>query len=232
MLQTKQNVCPAQPRKSCKDVFHAYMVEGCEFAGSYNIPIMQPEYKRPKALVSFNEAVSKKPGDLHRFVHFYKDDVKIECFWNSPKRYIEKLSKFDGVIAPDFSVCPDFPQALKIWNTYRNFASGCYLQKLGLNVLPNVRLDGLDSVDYALAAVPRHAVISMGLTGCVQRKEDKERTIEEIRIVTDIVKPEVFIFYGQDTKDVLDYPRTQGVEVIVFPSDTAQVFSKGDVHDE
>lgn len=103
-----------------------------------DMPVIQPCNAIPVELVAFSDAMSPRYRKRGGFVHFFEDDSDIERFWNNPKRYLPRLSQFDGVISPDYSVCYDFPNALKVNNTYRNLASGAWLQSQGLQVIPNV----------------------------------------------------------------------------------------------
>ena len=45
---------------------------------------------------------------LGTWVCFYEDDYKFEPFWREPKKYLDLLGRFDGVVAPDFSLYADF----------------------------------------------------------------------------------------------------------------------------
>ena len=150
------------------------------------------------------------------FVHFYEDDADIERFWNNPKKYLPKLKEFDGVIALDYSVCYDFPNALKVNNTYRNLASGAWLQSQGLSVIPNVRCEPLNA-DWSLPAIPRNSVIAFGARASIKRVEDRHMFVSMVRIAVDELHPSAIVWYGADAYGTADYPRSLGVPVYVYP---------------
>ena len=205
-------------RVSDKDVFHAFMVEGSSFEGPFDIPVLDSIQVDVKGLISFSEARSLKDADSSKFVHFFTDDGRFECFWNSPGRYIEKLKGFAGVIEPDFSTCPNFPEAIKIYNTYRNRACSRWLQNNGIKVIPNVRLD-LNSVGYSLSGIPKKSTICIGSNGCIKNVKNRERFKESLHYVVDVLEPKNIIVYGSDAYGVFDYPRKMGIPISLFPNE-------------
>lgn len=54
-------------------------------------------------------------------------------------KYIDQFKKYAGVISPDFSLYIDMPLCLQMVNVYLNRAVGCYIQRKGVKVIPNVR---------------------------------------------------------------------------------------------
>ncbi|MDO4468203.1 MAG: hypothetical protein Q4C49_14570 [Bacillota bacterium] len=57
-------------RKSCKDVFYAFLVELAYYGGIFEFPIIQPTYCIPNRLISFSKAISCT--DYNQWVHFLK----------------------------------------------------------------------------------------------------------------------------------------------------------------
>ncbi|MBQ9058607.1 MAG: DUF4417 domain-containing protein, partial [Atopobiaceae bacterium] len=102
-----------RPAHHARDVFHAWMLEGAEYAKPLGMPKLAPVHVDPGRLVAFSDAMDPKWRDFDCFVHFFEDDCRIERFWGNPKAYINKLGKFQGVVGLDYSVCWDFPVALK-----------------------------------------------------------------------------------------------------------------------
>lgn len=208
------------PRKSCKDVFNRFMINNIETAGFYQIPKIKPTQLVPSRLVSFSEAFSgKAKPDAGTWVHFFEDDVKFERFWRRPKQYVKTLSKFGGVISPDYSLYPDFTRAQQIWNANRNFELGAWLQQtVGLNVIANVRTTGWDSVPYALAGAPRQSTIAIGSHGCLKNRSDRACFVSDLKMTVDILEPTHIVVYGTESYGAFDYPHSLGIPVTVFPS--------------
>lgn len=199
-----------------RDVFHSWMVRGARFAGPMDMPVMHACDKIPTKLVSFSDAVGARCRDRSGFVHFFEDDANIERFWNNPKRYLPRLMQFDGAISPDFSVCYDFPNAIKVNNTYRNLASGFWLQSQGIQVIPNVRCEP-HNVEWSLPAFPHGSTIAFGARASIKRAKDRSIFVSMVKAAVDELRPNAIIWYGSDAYGTADYPRSLGIPVHVFP---------------
>ena len=137
-----------------RDVFHAWMLEGASYEGKLDMPALKPVHIEPERLIAFSDAMKRSCKDFDQVVHFFEDDYLIERFWNNPKRYVNKLSKFEGVIGLDYSVCWDFPAALKDYNYYRNNACTYWMQKVLQVGIPQARCEDCNYKDV-LAGHPK-----------------------------------------------------------------------------
>lgn len=218
--------------KTRKDSFHGFMVDRAIFMGPYDIPALQPCHVIPNELISFNEAMRSTRGKRDAFVHFYEHDEKIERFWRNPKRYLDKLSQFSGVIAPDYSLCRDFPEALKIWNTYRNYACGHWLQSRGLNVVANVRLSGSGSEAYALAGAPKDSVIAIGAHGNIRFADNQDYFYTDIAKIVNFLHPRAIIVYGEDAYGLFEYPKALDIPVRFFKNPRYAELERKYQHDQ
>lgn len=133
------------------------------FADEYEMPMLDRCDIIPTSLIPFNAALTAK--DYNQCVHFFIDDYQFERVWNKPERYVEMLSKFDCVIAPDFSQYTDMPYPQRIWNNYRGKLIGSWLQLQGINVIPNVTWSLPDSYDFCFDGIPQRSVIAINSTG-------------------------------------------------------------------
>ena len=125
-------------RKSCKDVFNAFMVACAKFVGFFEFPCIEPTWEIPNRLITYSKALYSK--DYDQWVHFFEDDYLFEQLWWKPKDFLPILKLYRGVILPDFSLYRDMPFVMQLWNIYRSRAIGVWLQKNGVKVIPNVRL--------------------------------------------------------------------------------------------
>ena len=199
-------------RKSDRDVFHAYMVKGAKFEGAFDMPTLGHVKVEAKGLIAFPDAMSARVVDENKFVHFFVDDWRFERFWNNPHKYLEKLKQYAGVIEPDFSTCSNFPEALKIWNTYRNRSCSRWLQDNGVIVVPNLRVEP-DNADYSLAGIPRRSTIAIGANGCVKNRANRRRFSCSLKYAVDKLLPSNIIVYGSDAYDVFEYPKSRGIPI-------------------
>lgn len=209
------------PRFSARhDVSNGRLLRGLKLVKPFDIAKIEPCNLIPHKLVAFSEALAISPSDFDAWVHFYEHDYRFQQIWNDPERHLHRLSRFAGIISPDFSVCRNMPAADKIHNTHRNQLLGARLQADGANVIANVRISGRESIPYALAGVPRNSTVAIGLHGCTKDTTNRRFVVEEVAIICDELSPTALIVYGSDAYRVLDYPRILGIPVHIFPPDT------------
>ena len=94
-------------KRSCRDVFNAFLVALATYAGFFEIPVIWPCHEVPNRLVPFSKAIGCKDHD--QWVHFYEFDYLFERLWRDPRRYLPILKRYNGVILPDFSLYRDMP---------------------------------------------------------------------------------------------------------------------------
>ena len=145
---------------------------------------------------------------------------------NNPNRYLSILGQFEGVISSDYSLYRDFPESMKIWNTYRNFASGCWLQSKGLNVIANVRLSGKQSSKYALSGAPHDSVIAIGAHGNIKNIENQDYFYIDVATIVNELHPRAIIVYGPDSKGIFEYPKALGIPLYFFENTRYLRFSR------
>ena len=131
--------------------------------GFYQMPVIEPVTYIPKDLIGFNYALTSKNKDCG--IHFYIDDYQFERVWNQPQFYIDKLSEFDCMLTPDFSLYTDMPIAMQIWNVYRSRLIGQIAQRNGMIVIPTVSWCREDSFDFCFDGLPKRATLSISTIG-------------------------------------------------------------------
>ena len=185
-----------EPRTGCKDIFNAYMCKGAIF-GRNDIPhCPTTAMKLPEEVITWEEAKSiykkqlrlKNENFTHNaFVCFYMDDYKFDGargIWHDSAHALKVLRHFAGVITPDFSTYQDFPEPLKIYNTYRMRVFGYWLGTNGISVINNVRWGTPESYRYCFDGIDKNSIVAIGTVGGSPRKYiDRvrfERGLEEI----------------------------------------------------
>ena len=206
-----------KPPHHARDVFHAWMLEGAGYAQPLGMPKLAAVHANPDRLVAFSDAMGPKWNDFDCFVHFFEDDCRIERFWNRPKAYLGKLSKFQGVIGLDYSVCWDFPRALKDYNHWRNSVCTYWLhQQLGC-VVPQARCEDSD-YKSVLAGFPKRSTIAIGARSMVRDPDDRAVLKNSVKHICDFLEPENLLWYGSDQYGVTDYPLSRGIPVHMYPA--------------
>ncbi len=226
-------------RAGCKDVWNAYMCEGASFSGR-DIPLCPTTAAAPpKQLILWDEAKHIYKNALARsdrnffydaVVCFYMDDYKFDGprgIWHDSAQALKVLSHFAGVITPDFSTYQDFPEPIKIYNTYRMRAFGYWLGRNGVPVTNNVRWGTPESYRYCWDGIPKNSMVAIGTAGGSPRKlADRRRFEDGLFEMVRILQPHTILVYGSDHYACFDVLRAQGIQVRAFPSKTATAFER------
>lgn len=142
-----------------------------EYEGKYDIPVMEPCYldvSEDDRLLRFCDW--KSVNDPENYItHFYYDDYKFIQAWRKPEKYLDRLSRFKAVIAPEFSLYTDFPKTLQILSCYRRQWLAAYWQYNGIEVIPCVLWGDEDSYDFCFDGIPCNGVVSVSTVG-IKRK--------------------------------------------------------------
>ena len=160
-------------RGGCVDVFHSYILKNVKYAGEFDFPVIRGLNVVPRKMIVFSKALREKK-DFHQWVCFYEDDYKFERIWNNPKKYINCLKKFDGVVSPDFSLFYDMPFAMQIWNIFRSRTIAALFQKEGIKVLPNIRFGDERTFEVCCQGISKHSTIVIGSLGCLKEKNTEK----------------------------------------------------------
>ena len=202
----------SKPLRHNRDVFHAWMIKGTENAGKLDMPMLERVKCLPNELISFSDAMDPKITNFDKTVHFFEDDYLIERFWNNPTAYLNRLKKFNSVIGLDYSVCWDFPVALKNYNYFRNNLCTSWLQKNLPVVIPQARSEASNCLDV-LAGHPKNSTIAIGARAMVKDKRDRRVLKECVKCVVDCLEPINILWYGSHLYGVADYALEKGIPI-------------------
>ena len=227
-------------RKGCKDVWNAFMVKGATFTG-HDIPYCPTTARElPTDIITYEEARSIYKKEIERkhrdfkhpaFVCFYVDDYKFDStkgIWFGYKIALRVLKHFAGIVTPDFSTCQDFPEPLKFYNTYRMRAFGYWYGRQGGEVFNNVRWGTPETYDYCFNGIPKNDIVVIGTSGGSPRKLiDRKRFEDGLEEMVKRLTPHTIIVYGSANYECFEKLKEQGINIIDFPSRTAQRFEGG-----
>ena len=226
-------------RKSCKDIWNAFMVKDANFSIN-DIPYCPTTIESlPNDLITWNEAVTiyrkqvTKNACFHynAYVCWYADDYrfdgKVGGIWNRYDYVLRVLKHFDGAITPDFSTFQDFPDPIKRYNTYRMRAYGYWLVKNGINVINNARWGTWETYFYCFDGLPKNSIIAIGTVGGSPRKlEDRERFETGLFELVSRLEPHTIIVYGSANYPCFEVVKKAGIRVITYSSKTAKAFAQ------
>lgn len=165
--------------------------------GKYQFPEVYAVNELPdiKDWVQFNYMKTTRKKKSQTGVNFYIVDQQFERVWNFPVRYGKELSQYAAVIGPDFSTFLDFPEAVRIWNTYRNRWLTRFWQDMGLTVIPEVGWGLEDSWDWCFDSLPKHSIVAVSNVGCMTNKVDRENFKKGYDEMLRRLEPTLVLFY-------------------------------------
>lgn len=208
------------------DVFRSYLVENATYVGEDEIPIIKSSSKIiPNKVITFSKAMSTK--DYNQWVVFYEMDYKFERIWNHPKKYLEILKRFNGVISPDFSLYRNMPLVMQKWSTYKGRALANYWTSNGIEVIPNVRFSDERSYSFCFNGIEKNSIIAIGTHGCIKKKDDKEYFKKGLRKLVKELQPKTIIVYGKAPNDIFEEYKNI-IQIINFESDFSNHMKIGD----
>ena len=164
--------------------------------GFYQMPTLERIDYIPKDIIGFNYVLSSNRHELG--IHFYIDDYQFERMWSRPEWYIYKLSSFDCMLTPDFSLYMDMPMAMKIWNIYRSRLIGQMAQRAGMRVIPTVSWAEPETFAFCFDGIPQRSTISVSTIGVKRSKEATKIWTQGMDEAMKRLKPKNVLVYGGD----------------------------------
>ncbi|MBR6123493.1 DUF4417 domain-containing protein [Candidatus Saccharibacteria bacterium] len=221
-------------KKPVKDVFGFWQLEGMEgvdFFGKYEIPIIHGTSKIPEKIIPFS-LCKKETETENKSVHFYELDEKfVSCLESKAKldRKIDTLKKYQSVILPDFSVYRDMPLAMQIFQIFKSRAIGNYLNRKGIKIIPNVRWGDERTYEFAFDGIDKWSVVAVGVQGAYRDKNSRFYFEKGFLKMLDVLAPETVICYGTLTEDIIYSTTQRGVKLHFFPTEISKRLKSFDV---
>lgn len=238
MKQTNKHVILKKSRAGLKDVWNSFMLDNAQLTIN-DIPYCPTTATvAPKEIITWDVAKSiykkKYPTNKYfsydAFICWYMDDYKFDrCngIWHDCTHVLKIVKHFAGIITPDFSTYQDFPEPIKIYNTYRMRAFGYWLGRNGINVINNVRWGSSESFRYCFDGIERNSIVAIGTVGGSPRKiEDRTRFENGLKHLITTLEPHTIIVYGSANYHCFDELSNKGISTLFFPSKTAQAFER------
>lgn len=233
-----------QVRDNFKDIFGVYLLESQRFEGDFDMPIVG-NFDDISLIDYF--ALYSDLSEYHKTTNtcvcFYQYDHVfdgIHGLYNSiiyqDFDRLEKFRKrFEGVkyiVAPDYSLFGDFPNALQIFNIYRSRVCMAWLLKnTKAKIIPNVRFSFNFTFNYAFDGIMKGSNIAIGLLGLMHHKENKKMFLDGFKEAIDRIMPKSILVYGfitkQNIEEFLGYAIEKGIEIIV-PHSKIDMYKKED----
>lgn len=208
-----------------RNIFKTDLIEGAMLDGEFGFPVIHRTNAEPQRLISFDKAIASR--DVSQWVHFYIPDPLFERIWKDPWRYYQALTKFDGVISPDFSIPIDHPEYVQLASVAKSRVIGSWLQRCGLAVIPNVRWGLPNTYRYAFDAIEPGGTVAVGTLGCTKNPELREVFRTGVPEMIRRIEPRAVVVYGPLQEATFSPVYDAGIAVIHFECQTSIVKKAG-----
>jgi Vilmaviridae nuclease len=140
-------------------------------ANPWGIPDLPCAEWVPDHLVAYNsrrEIDKAQPGTA---VHFYLDDYRFETVWTKPERGLARIGRIGAALSPDFSLWPDMPLVMQLWQVYRSRWCGAWMLHHGIRIVPTVSWSTAASYDFAFAGLPVGGIVAVSAVGVLRDRQ-------------------------------------------------------------
>lgn len=219
-------------RDNFKDIFGVYFLESLSFEGDYDMPIVgnfddisvidyialysdTSEYNKTEntcvAFYQYDQVFDGIHGLYNSII--YKDEERLD-------KFRERFKGVKYIIAPDYSLFGDFPNALQIFNIYKSRVCMCWLiANTKAKILPNVRWTFPFTFEYCFDGIMKGSNIAIGVLGQIRDKENKKMFLDGLKVAIDRIEPKRLLVYGFVTESNFDelfgYAKSKGIKIII-----------------
>jgi len=176
-------------------------------SNAYGIPDIKKDEFDIKELIPYR-VDTRRNGTAH----FFLDDYRFERVWKYPDSQIEELKKYDGVLSPDFSMYTNYPEAIQIFQVYRNRWCTAYWQSLGIKVIPTVSWSDENSFKYCFLGIEKGSTIAVGTVGVLTDDNAKKLFMAGFNEMIKQLEPKEILIYGNRLTELDGYENVRWFE--------------------
>lgn len=181
-----------------------HLMEGLEFTSENSFAILEP-YNGPTEWTIHPFAQRNKLDGRGQAIHFFQYDYTFQSMWKNLELMTPKLSKFDAIFTPDWSLYVDVPEHLNKNATYKTRFVGAYMQHCGYTVIPTFSWSNAASFKWCFEGLPKGGVMATCGTGIKHCSAAFRLWCYGMRKVEEEKSPSLIYVYG----DPVDVPRLQ-----------------------
>ncbi len=126
------------------------------------------------------------------------------------------MSKYQGIISPDYSIYVDLPLAHQIWNIYRDRVVCHWLRNKGLNVIFNLRWGDYRTYKIVFSGISKHSTIAIGTHGQVKNPENRTILMNGFIEMIRRVEPSCLVIYGPLLIEMEEMCKERNIRIIHF----------------
>ena len=174
-----------------------FLRNGFEGDGKWGIPVVR---KQPLDLSGGVELIASSDTslhdvkNLHKGVHHFVDDTRLEGIYRHPERTLEKYARYRFVLTPDYSLFPEMELWRQIESVAKSRWCGAYWQGRGLTVVPTVGWGLYPTFEFCFCGIERGSVVAVSTLGC---RRGRTRFMHGYDAMLEQVLPEAVICFGK-----------------------------------
>lgn len=88
------------------------------------------------------------------------------------------------------------PKPQQVWNCWRNRVLAYWMQKNGVNIIPNVGWGDLSTLDWAFDGIPSNSLLSITTQGCMGDHVCMQSLVNGLHTLVKVKEPIGLIVYG------------------------------------
>ena len=204
-----------------RDVYLAYLIANARRTKTDEYPIIEEwmvATEPPKEIIQWDRRQDVKiPSETA--MCFYCNDLGFQPILGNPKKYVEKLKKYQCVVGIDASPYDNMPIWVQKSQIGLNIGITYYYGTLGIKVIPNVRL-GDNMTLSSLEAYPKHTLIAIGTHGFTKRLDNRYIFAEQVEQIIEYLEPCGICVYGPASNEVFGIARLKGIPIYQYDSYT------------
>ncbi len=200
-----------------RDVYLAYLIQGARRTQEEGYPIIEPwmvAKKPPVDIVQWDKRNTVKDKSQCA-VSFYCKDQYFSSLQCNPKKYTKEVREYECVIGMDASPFDNMPSIVQKSQIFDNLAITYYYGRMGIPVIPNVRL-GTDCTVNSLEAYPQNTLIAVGSNGFTHALSNRKIFREQIAIIVDKLSPKGIVVYGPASEIVFQAAENAGIPIFQY----------------
>ena len=193
-------------------------------ADGLGVPLVAAEAFEPSYLVPHRQKVRTDRPLSGGAVHFFLDDGRFEPVWKTPRKGLSYVEGVGAALTPDFSLYPEMPLALQLFNVYRNRWCGAFWQSRGVRVIPTVGWSDARSYPFCFLGVEEGSTVAVSTVGLGDPRGTRGASKEERGLfragfaeMLSRISPRLVLLYGE-ARDGLLPESADRVRIRSYPS--------------
>lgn len=179
-------------------------------ADALGVPLVAAEDFEPDYLIPHRQKIRTDRPVAGGAVHFFLDDDRFESVWKTPEKGLSYVRRVGAALTPDFSLYPEMPLALQLFNVYRNRWCGAFWQSRGVRVVPTVGWSDARSYPFCFLGVEEGSTVAVSTVGLgdprgTRGASEEERALFRAGFAEMLarISPRLVLLYGESRDGLL-----------------------------